>query len=266
MAVTQAIPADVLAVLRESRIDSNCLYLPARQLDRKLYEAVNKVLTNAGGKWNRGKKAHVFASDPTTELGLALETGVTINKQQLFQSFYTPAELAETVARLADVSGHVVLEPSAGHGALADACRAAGATSVICIDINPDAVAALRSFGYTATEIDFLTFKNVTDKPFTRIVMNPPFTRGADIKHVKHALTMLAPGGKLVAIMADRGDENCEKIINECTFASQYEPDSPEWYQARLDYPITYKFERLGRQQFEDTTVATMILTIQRLP
>ena len=35
---------------------------------------------------------------------------------------------------------------------------------------------------------------------FDRIVMNPPFTNGDDIKHIMHALKMLKPGGRLVAI------------------------------------------------------------------
>jgi len=33
--------------------------------------------------------------------------------------------------------------------------------------------------------------------------MNPPFERGADIGHIKHALGHLKPGGKLVALCAD---------------------------------------------------------------
>ncbi len=32
--------------------------------------------------------------------------------------------------------------------------------------------------------------------------MNPPFADGQDIQHVTHALHMLKPGGRLVAIMS----------------------------------------------------------------
>ena len=38
---------------------------------------------------------------------------------------------------------------------------------------------------------------------FDRIVMNPPFENGADIKHIQHAMKMLKPGGRLVAICAN---------------------------------------------------------------
>jgi hypothetical protein len=33
--------------------------------------------------------------------------------------------------------------------------------------------------------------------------MNPPFVNGADIQHIKHAVTFLKPGGRLVAICAN---------------------------------------------------------------
>jgi 16S rRNA G1207 methylase RsmC len=33
--------------------------------------------------------------------------------------------------------------------------------------------------------------------------MNPPFDMGSDIKHIKHAITFLKPGGRLVALCAN---------------------------------------------------------------
>src|SRR5205085_10643498 len=38
---------------------------------------------------------------------------------------------------------------------------------------------------------------------FDRIVMNPPFDRGADIEHVEHARRFLKPGGRLVAVVTN---------------------------------------------------------------
>jgi 16S rRNA G1207 methylase RsmC len=53
------------------------------------------------------------------------------------------------------------------------------------------------------------------DGPFDCIVMNPPFGGGADIKHVLHALDLLAPGGRLVAVVADgpRQQERLRPVI-----------------------------------------------------
>jgi 16S rRNA G1207 methylase RsmC len=38
---------------------------------------------------------------------------------------------------------------------------------------------------------------------FDKIVMNPPFENGADIKHILRARELLIPGGRLVAICAN---------------------------------------------------------------
>lgn len=35
------------------------------------------------------------------------------------------------------------------------------------------------------------------------MVINPPFDRGSDIEHIKHAYRKLKPGGRLVAICAN---------------------------------------------------------------
>ncbi len=45
--------------------------------------------------------------------------------------------------------------------------------------------------------------KKVTGTGFDKILMNPPFENGADIRHIMHALGMLKPGGRLVAICAN---------------------------------------------------------------
>ncbi len=44
---------NILGILGECRIEGNTLFLPDRQLDRATYQAVNKVLVNIGGKWDR---------------------------------------------------------------------------------------------------------------------------------------------------------------------------------------------------------------------
>ncbi|MBT3196238.1 MAG: PLxRFG domain-containing protein [Gammaproteobacteria bacterium] len=38
---------------------------------------------------------------------------------------------------------------------------------------------------------------------YHRIVMNPPFEKGQDIEHVRHAHSLLKPGGRVVAIMSE---------------------------------------------------------------
>jgi phospholipid N-methyltransferase len=118
----------------------------------------------------------------------------------------TPAWLAERMVDLADIKpGQNVLEPSAGTGAILDALPKT--CYVLAIEINTGLACHLTE-KYTSPYFiimrsDFLAFNASTGRGFDRILMNPPFDHGLDIRHIEHAMSMLAPGGRLVAICAD---------------------------------------------------------------
>src|SRR4051794_10815868 len=120
MSTTLTITPEVLDVLKRGTLKDLLFVLPEGHLERPLYEAVNKVLNNAGGVWTRALKGHVFTDDPTERLGLALSTGAIDNKvddakaaKKEYQAFYTPPALAKRVVELANVKpGMFVLEPS----------------------------------------------------------------------------------------------------------------------------------------------------------
>lgn len=57
-----------LAILSRVTTEGNNVYLTCGQLDRKQYKAVNEILENIGGKWNRKTKGHVFSDDPNEKL------------------------------------------------------------------------------------------------------------------------------------------------------------------------------------------------------
>lgn len=210
---------DVVSVLERATTRGNVLVLPPEQLDRKLYEAVNKALTNAGGKWKKGM-GHVFPVDAGPKLVAMLGSGVSIDEKKRDQSFYTPVALADEVAEIADVGDRYVLEPEAGRGALADACMRAGAIAVSCFEINAEAAQLLRDKCYNVIEGDFLEYSPAKGARYLRIVMNPPFTKNQDIKHVNHAIKWLAPGGILVAIMLGNQDRKGFQEIVE-----KYDPE-----------------------------------------
>lgn len=118
--------------------------------------------------------------------------------------FATPSDLAARMVELADIrEGHRVLEPSAGTGALLR--EIPSAADVVAVEVNHDLGRALRSFGLARAVIcmDFMDMTVSDADRFYRVIMNPPFDNGADIRHIQHALTMLRPGGVLVAICAD---------------------------------------------------------------
>jgi len=201
-------------VLARSTITATTVTLP-EQLDRKTYDAVNKALAGAGGKWSRKDKAHVFDRDPREVLGLAVETGKATNVRTKLQAFYTPAPLADRVVAAAVAAGCIkhgstVLEPSAGEGALALAAIHRAAVSVTMYDIDEVALARARdatskvvaSSGGSVC-VGLHDFLHVVPAPtYDAVLMNPPFTRGADIAHVTHAWGFVRPGGVLVAIMS----------------------------------------------------------------
>lgn len=144
--------------------------------------------------------------DPAKEMREALRAGVqVVSAPQLFP---TPHGLAARVIELADVDDKAlrVLEPSAGTGRLLSALyTVTDHCEVVAVEVNPGLANRLKeSFPGSGVEIhcaDFLTCNGDLGK-FDRIVMNPPFENGADIKHIQHARTFLKEGGKLVAICA----------------------------------------------------------------
>ena len=57
----------------------------------------------------------------------------------------------------------------------------------------------MQAQGFALVGDDFLSYAP-TGVRYDRIVMNPPFEKRQDTRHIDHALDLLAPGGRLVAI------------------------------------------------------------------
>jgi ParB family transcriptional regulator, chromosome partitioning protein len=147
--------------IRGSTIEGNELRLPA-QMDRKLYQEVNAVLESIGGKWAKGRKAHVFPTDVPIEekLSAIVDAGrVALPSKNGY--FPTPAWLVDYMLGLADIEPHhTVLEPSAGQGAIADRVREiTGPENVFCVELLPENASVLRSKGYEVVEGDFLSLE-----------------------------------------------------------------------------------------------------------
>lgn len=201
------------------------------------------VLTNRG-LMEEVKPFQDHMEKQAAELKAALGDGVKV--VSVNQLFPTPPELAaRMVDELALMDGLSVLEPSAGTGRLLEPMPINQFPSlqlrIQAIDINQSLVDNLRekfsgwiAGGWLAVACrDFLAM-NPADQPeglFDRIIMNPPFERGADIEHIKHAWTFLKPGGRLVALCAD-GPRQAEKLKPRVeAFQGTWEPLVPGLFE-----------------------------------
>jgi hypothetical protein len=229
-----AVSDKVRDILQRSTIEGGqsayWLKLPKGKLDRPIYEAVDKVLVGAGGKWDRKLRAHVFGVDPRPLIARAVETGSAVNVQQARQAFYTPDPVADRVIALAEIEPgaiRFILEPSFGGGSLIRAIKRAYPERQSMVvhgkemdraafdRFNAPTVSGLAATGSWRAEphlyptmhlecVDFLTLTppaNAREDGYDSVVMNPPFTKGQDVEHVTHAFRFIKPDGLLVAIM-----------------------------------------------------------------
>ena len=125
-----------------------------------------------------------------------------------FNLFQTPEPLAARVAEIVGDLTRRTLEPSAGLGRLYRAIRARSGCHVTLVEQSAECCAKLyreiaSDESARLVQGDFLACDAGRLGLFNSVLMNPPFKMGRDIKHILHALTLLAPGGRLVAICAN---------------------------------------------------------------
>ncbi len=209
------IPDDVLAVLSTLAINQaeHAAAITNGTLDRKLYLKVNQALEALGGKWNRKKKAHLFADDPTQRIEDAILTGEVVLKHKELGFFPTPVELADQLVEMAGVeAGHACLEPSAGTGRIVGALLRRHPSLVVCVERDSVMRHLLTASTTTDRRVNLLDVDDFMLVPVPparsaqsdRVVMNPPFYKvglGDHLDHVRHAFAMLRPGGTLVSVL-----------------------------------------------------------------
>lgn len=197
------IPEPVLRILSTIEIDGNIVRLTA-QLDRPLYTQTNAVLEALGGTWSRQKKGHVFTVNPELRLEEALITGSyqRPEKTNNFGHFETPVARVQLLIEELDLAPHhLVLEPSAGGGRLADqVATIVNPAQIFLCELQEVNRQILTAKGYTVLGTDFMTW--VPPTLVDRVVMNPPFDKQAGLHHVTKAFGHLKPKGKLISVMS----------------------------------------------------------------
>lgn len=243
---------DIKRLLMNLRIEGNIAFINM-DLDRDTYVRLNKALEALGGKWNRSVRGHIFSGDPSDKIAEAMDAGEAVDIKKTFEFFETPDEVANTLVGMLSIEpGMRILEPSAGHGAIADIVRASCPDCQIdVIEIDNENRAVLKDKGYKLVGKDFMKYRK--KKPlYDRIAMNPPFSRMQDVDHVRHAWKFLKPGGRLASVMAG-GTEFRENKKNT---------EFLQWAEQQPNYEIL----QLPPGSFKEsgTGVNTIILTIQK--
>jgi hypothetical protein len=142
------------------------------------------------------------------------------------QFYWTPAAVIETVlhgvyledARSGRSYGEFkplrILEPSCGDGRILDEIRARGHHG-LGVEYHAGRAAQARAKGHAVLTANFLEQPARPD--FDMVVMNPPFYGRHYVKHVRHALRFLKPGGTLVAILPATAHYDHEEIKGDWT-------------------------------------------------
>lgn len=168
-------------------------------------------------------KAEKDDAKPFEAMKETLKAGIeVVSAPQLFP---TPPGLVLRMVELADIwCVQRILEPSAGTGAILERIVGKTSQSVVAVEINSSLAEQLRNRwpGIDTRCADFLACNGDLGK-FDRILMNPPFASGQDIKHILHAITFLKPGGRLVAICAN-GPRQQEQLQPLCETWIDLEP------------------------------------------
>lgn len=207
--------------------------------DRFVRKESERVLASIGGvRFSSGNWTWwEFEYDPTRALAEIIASGC-VPDHKSHQFYPTPPELAEHCVKLACIEpGHTCLEPSAGHGGLADYMPS---EQTICVEISPLKCQILDSKGFRVYEADFLKWA-ANGGCFDRIVMNPPFSDGRALLHLQAAAALTKTGSKIVAVLP----------------ASMKDKDvlSQEWN-------CTWSQPRSG--EFNGTSVSVVVLTAER--
>jgi hypothetical protein len=177
------------------RDGSRSAYIDKEGMSQSVRDEVEKVLKFLGGKLSH-KSMWAFDYDASGVLMEIVRTGRLPEKKS--HGYYpTEKELALRVVELANISDEdIILEPSAGQGGIVNFLPKDQTT---CIEVSSINSLVLKKKGFTVINADFLRWESKTR--FSKIVMNPPFAKGAAEMHVAKAAELLSQGGKLIAIL-----------------------------------------------------------------
>jgi len=139
-------------------------------------------------------------------------------KKRDYTKFFTYPETAKFMVELLQPKDNdVILEPSAGNGALCKAIKEFNKeTKVFAVEIDEQWRDELKSVCDVVVIQDFLDEFTEVQPKYSGIIANPPFGNGVDLQaHYDKMMRMLKVGGKLVAILPLDFKIDFDDFLNE---------------------------------------------------
>jgi len=123
--------------------------------------------------------------------------------------FPAPDPVIDMMLAAADMDdGQTVLEPSAGIGSICDRVKQAFPhTALDAVELRDSLAKILVAKGHAVVGPNFTAW-NGNGRQYDRVLLNPPFEKGADMAHVRQAFHHVKAGGRLVAIMLSSNSGN----------------------------------------------------------
>lgn len=196
-------------LLKLFKADKDTIYLPDFQIDRDFYLECKTIIESYGYVY-KSKNFVKKDADAEADLQKMIDGVEVLTARKQFDFYPTPDEVVKKAQELLCYDGKSdILEPSCGLGNLVKGYE----EHTKAIEINPDCISELQSKGIDVIGKDF---EKETPKKFKYIIMNPPFGKRKDAKHVILAFNeWLADGGVLVAITSGGIMSNKDKYCKE---------------------------------------------------
>jgi len=137
----------------------------------------------------------------------------------LLDQHFTPEYVADFMVSLVPPLSKTILEPSAGGGAIADSLVRSGFLPDV-VEMDPYYSKVLQDKGHSVVGSNFLMLK--PENPYDVLVMNPPYSGGADTDHVEHALKCGKEVIALTRINIFASKERYLRIWNHCNLIGFY--------------------------------------------
>lgn len=183
-------------IIERTRRSNSCLFMP--NLRKESLDKVKEIIQLVDGRFVDNYLT--FSYNPSSVL-MEIKMKGYIPERKSHQFYPTEESLAELcISMIRLEKWDRILEPSAGNGSLVDQIPQWFSRSrITCLDISKTQCSVLKEKGYNAECLDFMKYSN--ENKFSKIIMNPPFTKNQAKDHVEKALEHLDDSGKLIAIV-----------------------------------------------------------------